>query len=111
MIAVPLDLALRGAAAMAAAAICCGVDVVTALERSNNGAQILMTDRFGTVSWMGSVLRELMRDVASTTSERHDVVASMGAAWSITIGGYPLSEPAKRLYERARAQRGLEASP
>lgn len=108
---VPLDLALRGAAAMAAAAISSGVDAVTAIERSNNAAQVLMADRFGTVSWMGSVLRDIMSDVEEKLDERHDVVASMGAAWSITIGGYPLSEPAKRLYERARAQRGLEASP
>lgn len=105
---VPIDTALRGAAAMAAAAIGCGVDVVTALERANNGAQILMTDRDGRVSWMAEVLRELVRDVA-TSSGRHDLVASMGAAWSITLGGYPLSTEAEQLYRRARAQRGLEA--
>ncbi len=102
------DTALRGAAAMAAAAIGCGVDPLVAIERANNGAQILMADRFGTVSWMGRALRELMRDVEPTTG-RHDVVASMGAAWSITLGGYPLSASAERLYDRSRAQRGLEA--
>lgn len=111
MRAVPFDIALRGAAAMAAAAISCNVDAVTAIERSNNAAQILMENRYGAVSWMGDVLREIMRDVEEELDGRHDVVASMGAAWSITLGGYPLSERAKRLYERARTQRGLEASP
>lgn len=104
---VPFDLALRGAAAMAAAAIGCGVDAVTALERANNGAQILMVDRNGRVSWMAEVLRDLVRDVP-TSSGRHDLVASMGAAWSITLGGYPLSAEAEQLYRRACAQRGLE---
>ena len=111
MIAVPLDLALRGAAAMAAAAISCGVDAVTAIERSNNAAQVLMEDLDGSIPWMLDHIDQIVRDVSTPEGEGHDLRASMGAAWAITLGGYPLSEQAKRLYERARAQRGLEVSP
>lgn len=106
MTALPLDMALRGAAAMAAAAIDCGIDPLTAIERANNGAQILMSDRDGTIAWMHGVLRDLLRGLEPTTGRR-DLVASVGTAWVVTLAGHSLNEAAQRLYDRARAQRGL----
>lgn len=106
MIALPLDMALRGAAAMAAAAIGCGIDPLVAIERSNNAAQVLMSDRDAGIAWIHDHLRDLVRSIEPTTGRR-DLVASVGTAWVVTLAGHSLNEAAQRLYDRARAQRGL----
>jgi hypothetical protein len=95
---------------MAAAAISCGVDAATAIERANNAAQILMTDARAAISWQSRQLRELMHDVVPMTSARHDVIASMGAAWSVTLVGHQLSTEAELLYQRARGLRDMRGA-
>jgi len=102
--AIPHHLVLRGASSMAAAAIGCGIDPVEAIERANNIAQVLSAEGGASVSATSRVVRDLVRKLEPAAG-RHDLVASMGAAWSVTLAGYPLSELAEALYQRELVRR------
>lgn len=101
---VPHPIVLRGAAAMASAAIRCGVPERVAVERANNIAQILSLSPEERISGVLQTIRDTLRGV-QVRGPRHDLVAAVGAAWSITIGGYPIDQVAEELLRRELARR------